>query len=439
MMPTVENCCLLLRLLWVSLFLFVITSVRAGETATDSVEMEWDGHVKVSARAVFPGSGTAFDAVGLEPNYDGSLELRLNNKAFFSESIYTEIHWEGLLGGGGTRRDGRALSRLYPEWFPAGLFNPIQDDRRLFDFTTAIHTDRNTIAFHRLDRAMVSLSPEWGEIRLGRQAVTWGHGFTFNAMDLFNPFAPTDLERDYKMGDDMALIQFPLRDMNVELIYVVRRNPDTQQTGFDRNSIGAKINLATGGVEMDVMITRHYKDYVAGIGTVGYLGDAAWRFDVTGTFLNRSSRGRSFYTSAVVNIDYSWTWLGKNVYGFLEVYYNGLSDDDYTDHYTDSTISERLARGELFTLGALYGSGNINVELHPLLNFYLTPIVNLNDGSGVLLPRLVYDMADNLRLNMTGALNWGKSGSEYGGYDVPGESFDHEPSDIVSVWLTWYY
>lgn len=404
-----------------------------------SVDMEWGGHVKAYGRALFPPSGTAFDAVGLDTNFDGLAEFRLNNKAFFGDAAYTEVHWEAAVGGGGTREDGARLKRRYPALYPDGLYNPPNDDRRLIDLTAVVHEDRGTMAYHRLDRAMVALLPHWGEVRLGRQAVTWGHGFTFNPMDLFNPFSPTDLERDYKMGDDIALVTVPLNDFDLDLIYVARRDAVTKNTGIDQSSIGAKVNFTVGETNVDVMLTRHYEDYVAGIGTVGYLGGAAWRLDVTGTFLDKSSRDRSAYVSAVANVDYSWGWGGKNWYGYVELYYNGLSDADYTDHFVDNAISERVARGELFALGSWYLSGNINVELHPLLNAYLTPIVNLNDPSGVLLPRMVYDMSDDLRLTLAGSFSWGSDNTEYGGYDIPVFGFSQKPADSVSARATWYF
>jgi len=413
--------------------------IQAQSPAGNALEMEWDGHVKVYARALFPRSGTAFDQIGLDTNYDGSLELRVNNKTFFSDAVYAEVNWEAALAGGGTRRDGRRLNRLYPAVFPKGLFLPPTDNRRLFDLTAKIDTNEETFSYHRLDRAMVAFMPAWGEVRLGRQAVTWGHGFTFNPMDLFNPFSPTDLERNYKMGDDMALVRFPIHNLDVECLYVVRRDPETGQTGFHQNSLGTNIHSTAGEIEINLILARHYEDYVAGIGFVGYFGDAAWRFDITGTRLHEPGRGQSWYASAVANIDTSWTWLGKNVYGYLELYYNGLSRDNYKDHYTDPAISQRITRGELFALGSLYCSANIHLEIHPLINAYLTPVVNLNDGSGVLLPRVVYDMSDTLRLTVTGALNWGAKGTEYGGYDVPGVSFSHTPTDSVSIWITWYY
>ena len=430
--------CLFLSV-WMPVIMIPVASLWAGETENTAVAMEWDGHLRLYSRAVFPRSGTAQDAVGLDPNYDGFIEYRLNNRVFLNSSIYTEIHWEALAGGGNTRKDGNALKDRYPELFPNGLFSPPNDDRRFFDLTAVVHEDEETFSHHRLDRALISFSPAWGEIRIGRQAVTWGHGFTFNPMDLFNPFAPTDLERDYKTGDDLALARFSLHETDVELVYVARRDPVTGQTGLDENSLGAKIHFFAGDIEVDLMVLRHYEDGVAGIGMVGYAGGAAWRFNLTGTFLNDESRGRSAYASAVANIDYSWVWLDRNWYGFLELYYNGLSDADYSDHFSDPALSERLARGELYALGRFYASGSVNLELHPLLNLYLTPIVNLNDGSGILLPRLVYNMSDNLRLSVTGAFHWGGDGTEYGGYEIPNRSFSQRPSDSLSAWVTWYF
>jgi hypothetical protein len=54
--------------------------------------------------------------------------------------------------------------------------------------------------FHPAYRLALGIQPNWGLIRIGHQAVTWGNGLLFNPMDLFNPFSPSDIERDYKIG-----------------------------------------------------------------------------------------------------------------------------------------------------------------------------------------------------------------------------------------------
>lgn len=402
-------------------------------------KIEWDGHLKLYSRSLFPKSNSPYQAVGLSPNYDGYGELRLNNRAFFDDTLYLEVNYELLAGGGDTREDGERLKALYPTLFPNGISGPVRDDHRFFDLTAPLHQGQRGIAYHRLDRAFFSFSPSWGEIRIGRQALTWGHGFTFNPMDLFNPFAPTDLERDYKTGDDLILVHFPVKGMDVDLIYAAHRDPDTNQAGMDQSSAGAKLHLNLDRLETDFIAARHYKDMITGIGTACNLGDAAFRLDLTGTFLEQKSRGRSFYISGAANLDYSWVWLNRNWYGYVELYYNGLCDNDYSRELSDPAVSDRLERGELFALGRWYAGGHINLEIHPLVNAYITPVVNLHDGSGMFLPRMVYDYSDNIRITLAALLNWGAAGTEYGGYAIAETDVTTAPADSVSAWITWYF
>ena len=71
-----------------------------------------------------------------------------------------------------------------------------------------MNTNNDQTLYHRLDRLSVTFQPYWGTLQIGRQALTWGNGFLFNPMDLFNPFSPTQIDREYKPGDDMVSILF---------------------------------------------------------------------------------------------------------------------------------------------------------------------------------------------------------------------------------------
>ena len=408
---------------------------------SDEIETQWGGHFKTTGTVSWPDDESFLQPAGTDTFYDGSIEFRLKNTIFWTNRGYFETHYEALALGGDTRRKKKELEQTHPNLFKNGLISGsnLNDDRRLMDLTKTINETNDYIIYHRLDRFALTLLPHWGTVRIGRQALTWGNGLLFNPMDLFNPFAPTDIERDYKIGDDMVLVNLPMTTSgDFQFLCVPRRNPATNNIEGDQSSMAAKLHLAAGITEFDIMAAVHYQDKVFGLGSTGYLKAAAWRLDTTYTFLHDDSRRNGFF-SLVANMDYGWSWQGKNVYGLLEFYYNGLGSDQYSETLQDPNVLERLARGELFTLGRTYLSGNIQVELHPLFNFYFTIINNLADPSGIMQPRVIWDMKENIQLTCGASIYYGETGTEYGGFKIPTTNFLSKPPDNAFLWLTFFF
>jgi hypothetical protein len=379
---------------------------------------------------------------------DGAGELRLTWRNDFSKHLSFTAHYENRVSGGDTRSRQQDLLDRFPMLAQIVLFQPAapEDDRRLFDLTGHLEENDDYIWYHRLDRFFLGWHEGAMDIRAGRQAVTWGNGQVFNPMDLFNPFAPTDVVRDYKTGDDLLSAEITRSWGNLHLLYVPRRDPADHSVSWDHSSLAAKYHFTTmTGLEIDVMAGRHYRDLVAGTGLAGYLGAAAWRLDTVLTIpddddtLWTDRKEQRPYLSVVANTDLSWFWFAKNWYGFLEIYYNGLMNDDYARDVAVPYISERLARGDLYSLGKLYAAAMVQFEAHPLVNIYLTAVTNLNDPSGVLLPRIIYDITQNGQITLGGSLNWGGEGTEYGGWEIPYTGFDTTPADTVYLRATRFF
>jgi hypothetical protein len=414
---------------------------KPAEQRHKTIEAEWGGHIKVRGSVSWPDDESVYQLVGTGTLYDGSAEGRLKNKVFFGNWGYFETHYEVVLLGGDTWEKERELERLLPDLFNDSLlFNaPVEDDRRVLDLTTTIDQTDHHILYHRLDRLSLSLLPKWGVVRIGRQAVTWGNGFLFNPMDLVNPFLPTDIEREYKVGDDMVYVQLPLeRTGDLQFLYVPRRDPSSGDVEWSQSSLAGKLHVASGTTEFDVMAAKHSKDDVAGLGSTGYLGDATWRLNIAWTFVDKDS-DLDDYLSLVANMDYSWVWWGKNFYGFAEFFYNGLGSESYTEAFADPEVLERLARGQVSTLGRTYLGGHIRVELHPLFNVFFTVINNTADPSGVLQPRATWDISQNCQVTFGGNIYYGATGTEYGGFRIQGTNFLAEPADSAFLWLTFFF
>ncbi len=400
-----------------------------------ALEVDWGGHLRGRGTVSFPEQETVLLAD--DAFLDGAAEFRLKARTGLGNRAEVEAHYEAVLAAGDTRRNETLVAERFPGLYPE---TALTDDRRLLDLSSTIDDGNDWRLSHRLDRLSVTLLPDWGSVTLGRQALTWGNGLLFNPMDLFNPFAPTDIERDYKVGDDMATAQFHIEKVGgVQLLYVPRRNPETGDVAWNHSSVAGKLHLSRGTTEFDLMAARHYEDFVAGVGAAGYLGGAAWRTDATWTFPDESADTDGFL-ALTANLDYSWVAWEKNFYGFVEVYHNGLGvTGDYGDALLDPDIAERLSRGEMHTLGRTYLAFQIQMEAHPLVNLFLVSINNMGDPSGVLQPHLVWDAKQNLRCTVGANLYYGEDGTEFGGFEVDGAPLEVGAADRGFVWVTWFF
>jgi len=410
------------------------------KTLFSNIETEWGGYIKSRGTISWPGDDSFYSLVGTGKYYDGSAEGRLKNRSYFGSSVYLDTHYEIILTGGDTRKKQKKLEKIFSGTVIENyLSGAVDDKRRLMDLTKTLENHDGHTLYHRLDRLALTVRQGRSVFRMGRQAVTWGDGFLFNPMDLFNPFAPTDIEREYKIGDDMAHAQISFGESgDAQLLYVPRRDPATGKVEGSQDSLAGKVHFARGTTEFDIMAAKHFQQQVLGAGCLGYVGDAAWRLDATYTFPDETS-DESDFLSIVANMDYSWVWRNKNFYGFVEVFYNGLGDDNYSESIADDDVMERHNRGDLFTLGRYYLGGHIRMEVHPLVNIFFTVINNMEDPSGILQPRLTWDITQDLQFTCGGNIFYGERDTEYGGFKIP-------PSDILIktpgsayMWLAWYF
>ena len=402
------------------------------------ITTRWGGRIRTTGVASRVTNDIIYEPVGTGTYYDTATNFRLTNETFFSDTMIGEIHYQLIGAGGDTVRKQNELNEIFPG-LPENLLylnTSLNDDRRLMDLTDTIKDTDSWYLVQRIDRLFLSFLGTRASLRVGRQAITWGNGFVFNPMDLFNPFPPTTIDREYKTGDDMINAQVGLQEFgDLQLLYVARRNPENEDVEQDQASLAGKWHFALGNTEFDAMASKNYEDYVIGVGSRGYLGDAAWRLDATWTFL----QGSDNYLSLAANMDYSWVWFKKNFYGFIEYYYNGLGRNDYAAALLDPAVYERLARGELFVLGKNYASSHIEVELHPLFKLTLTTINNVEDPSGIIQPYAVWDIMQDLQMTAGLGIYYSKKGSEFGGFKLPGTDLRNRPPDSAYLWFIYYF
>jgi hypothetical protein len=371
-----------------------------------------------------------FGSGSLDSALDARFVLGVRHKRWSFDADYQLV---------GVYADRLELTRQLPPELRV-LFRHLPTDRtRLFDLTYVFTDSGKSAAYQRLDRLAVGFAGDKMVMKFGRQAITWGNGLVFNVMDIFNPFDPAAVDKEYKTGDDMLYGQY-LRSNGDDLqgVMVFRRDPFTTDVETDQSSLALKYHHMASISEYDALLAQHYGDTLAGAGVNYSIGGAVWRGDLVSTWTEDDT-----VLSLVTSLSHSWVWNGKNVSGVAEYFFNGFGQSDgcYSPECLEENpaLFKRIARGELFNLGQHYLAASALIEVDPL--FHLTPNVFLNLADPSALFQLVFqnDLRENLLLWSAVNLPIGANGTEFGGAasSVPGLFLSVGPS--VSVQLVWYW
>ncbi|MBE9580226.1 MAG: hypothetical protein IMF18_01245 [Proteobacteria bacterium] len=397
-------------------------------------EWEFGGHLKYQLTQALYESEDLYAVYGDDTPTDHEIDIRLKARKRWDRWDAT-IHYELLALAGDSLETRQALT-------DAGLLSATartglpSDDRRLFDLTDEITDKDRLAAVHRLDRLYIGYAGEHIVVRAGRQAVSWGNGIAFNPLDIFNPFSPTAVDKDYKTGDDMLYGQWLFENGDdLQAIFLPRRDPVSNEVKSDQSSYTLKYHGMKAGMDYDLLVACHYDEALLGVGLARDWHGAVWRLDVSITELDGGGRA----TSLVTNLDYSWTWFGRNVYGYVEYFRSGVGEAHKNYAKPNTDLQKRISRGELFNVGRDYLATGLEMELTPLFHLFPSMICNLNDESVFVQVRATYDWKENILITCGINLPYGKRGSEFGG--IPSgitDRFD-APGDEGYVRISYYF
>lgn len=397
----------------------------AASCCTYADELEFRGHLKYQLTQTMYDRDDLYAVYGDDGPTDHEIDFRLNAEERRGRWD-ARMHYELLAFGGDSLETRRTLSAVGVLPSTAVTRLP-SDDRRLFDLTDETTDRKSVAAVHRFDRLSLGYSGQRLVVRAGRHAVSWGNGLVFNPLDIFNPFSPTAVDKDYKTGDDMIYGQWLFDGGDdVQIIVLPRRDPVSHDLEADQGSIAFKYHGMEAGIDYDLLAARHYDEPLLGIGLAKDWHGAIWRIDVSVTELGDGGHATSFLT----NLDCSWTLYGRNVYGYIEYFRNGVGEADKNYTRTNRDLQERISRGEVFTLGRDFLAAGMQIELTPLFNLLPSMIWNLNDQSLFLQVQATYDWQENILIIGGINLPYGDTGTEFGGIPVEGtDCFDAPGSE----------
>lgn len=283
---------------------------------------------------------------------------------------------------------------------------PGNDSGRYFDWSDEVFSDDEQRLVTRIDRLSIAYRQSSWSVRVGRQAVSWGNGLVFQPLDLFSPFAPTTIDREFKPGVDSLLFESLVGNSNeLQLLWIVRQDDVTHASP---HTTALKWHTELSEFSLDLIVAEHIGDEFAAFSLSLPVAGSLLRLETS-----RLCSASTCTTSGLANVDYTFTLGPTLLYLFGELYHSGFGLKQATDSVRD-TLGERLARGEIFTLMKNYGSLGLNVTWHPLWSQSFIYLSNLEDRSGLIQTAVNYEPGDASRMQFGISAPFGDKNTEFG-------------------------
>ena len=294
-------------------------------------------------------------------------------------------------------------------WDTAGqAFGP---DRRGLDLGLEQSLGADLGTTQRLDRLWIGTDLGAWRLRIGRQAASFGGGLVFQPLDLFNPFSPVQIDRDFKAGDDMIVATRPFDDGSEIGFFAVGRRGEGSGLDAAAGSAAGRWRGFVGAVSAEVLAGVHLADPLAALSLSGPLGTALWRLDLVAQRTDGATR-----VSGVANVDWSLLAGGRNLYLFAEYHRSGfgLTTPSVAGLDASPALRRRVDRGEVFVLGRDYLSVGATLEWHPLLSQNLLAIHEFAGGSQLVQATLEWRPDDASIWQASVVAPLGDRGEEFG-------------------------
>jgi hypothetical protein len=292
-----------------------------------------------------------------------------------------------------------------------GLDSTLATDRPAFRITPLdweIASGDHARWQHEIDRLAVHVSLGGTTLTIGRQAVGWGRGVMFGAIDLFSPFTPLEADREWRRGIDAARVEVRLSDRS-SLDGVAAFGPT-----IDESAAVARVRGYAGRADVEVAGGRRAGDTFIGGATSAPVRGAELHAEVA-VFATPAVAGSSAFavprtiTKVVVGASRRLPWGGVLLDG--EYHYSGFGappNEDLVQFLADPVVQTRYLRGDTQILRRHALGLAVSDELSPLLVIGARWVHTGADDSGVVMPTLSATFNDRWSLEATGYVPYGR-------------------------------
>lgn len=317
------------------------------------------------------------------------IERHQADKRRHAELLLLRLTQEGTLGGHITFEVHEIVSFLSPPFAETSRI-AFAGSRKFLELDRDFVSNTGLVLSGSVDRLNLSIDYSNVRVTMGRQAVTWGVSYFWPALDLFAPFAPQQIDREYKAGVDALRVTVPLGAFSEVEVIGASLGPSVDRDG----AVGALVRVKRGPADLGLMGGRFHGDSVAGafvsadVRGTGLRAEVAWAQSDDPADL---ARNRAVFWRGSLGVDRQLT---PSVSLVFEQAWNGFGSSS-PSRYLRFLQADRVLRGEVNALAQLYSGTNVTWLIHPLLTLNQSLLFNWNDRSSLWIPAFHWSTGNN--------------------------------------------
>ena len=250
---------------------------------------------------------------------------------------------------------------------------------------------------HEIDRLSAAYKTSHVNVTVGRQAVGWGRGVMFSAVDLFAPFSPFEIDREWRRGIDAARAEVTFGpELSADAVAAFGES-------IDNSAFLGRVRGSHGPADFELVGGWRARDLVAGATSSATIGDGelhgeAAVFRAPDPLPAGGQIGAHIAIKALFGGSYRVA-VGSGLLLLGEYHYSGFGAADASEIIpllANPAFVTRFARGDMQILGrhafALVATYEVSQELQLSLRWLQSPV----DGSGVATPTASATLSDRL-------------------------------------------
>jgi hypothetical protein len=300
---------------------------------------------------------------------------------------------------------------------------PTRTRYQALDVTWDQLEEEHASAWLKFDRFNMKFSFEKADLTVGRQAITFGKAYFWNPLDVFLPFEPQQVDRDYKPGVDALRIDIPFGNfsgLNLIGAWGPKVFPESNENKtWDSSPYGSALlaRVYTTMMDWDFALQggKIYGGYQIGGGAVGEMGKLEARLE-TAYFWAIDSDPMPSPLQGDVFEDHLTLVAGigrmfENSFVFeLEYLYNGAGDS----HNLEASLL-RFLLGSSLHMGEHLTGLMLKYDILPIFTSQLVWIYSISDQSSLVQPAFFLSMSDEIELYFGATISEGERPSETNG------------------------